>query len=72
MDSGMNCLIESFYRSIRQDDPLPIPYREILLTAKIMDAIFDQVRVGRPKGPSESQAHPVALAMSTQGSPTGA
>jgi predicted dehydrogenase len=67
MDSGMKCLIESFYRSIRHDDPLPIPYREILLTAKIMDAIFDQVRVGRPKGPSEFQAHPVALAMSTQG-----
>jgi predicted dehydrogenase len=72
MDSGMKCLIESFYRSIRQDDPLPIPYREILLTAKIMDAIFDQVRVARPKGPSEDQAHPVALAISMQENPTGA
>ncbi len=40
MDSGMKYLIESFYRSIREDAPVPIPYREILLTAQIMDAIF--------------------------------
>jgi predicted dehydrogenase len=44
MDSGMKHLIESFYGSIRQDTPVPIPYREILLTARIMDAIFDQLR----------------------------
>lgn len=43
MDAGMKILVESFYRSIREDRPAPIPYREILLTAKIMDAIFDQV-----------------------------
>jgi predicted dehydrogenase len=43
MDSGMKYLIESFYRSIRGSRPLPIPYREILLTAKIMDAIFAQL-----------------------------
>ncbi|MGC1296923.1 MAG: Gfo/Idh/MocA family oxidoreductase [Alloacidobacterium sp.] len=48
VDSGMKYLIESFYRSIRQDSPVPISYREILLTARIMDAIFDQVRVNRP------------------------
>ena len=47
MDSGMQCLIESFYRSIREGSPVPISYREIVLTARIMDAIFDQVRVGR-------------------------
>jgi predicted dehydrogenase len=44
MDAGMKVLIESFYRSIREGSPVPIPYREILLTAKIMDAIFDQLR----------------------------
>jgi len=44
VDSGMKYLIESFYRSIREDTPVPIPYREILLTAKIMDAIFDQLQ----------------------------
>jgi len=47
MDSGMKYLIESFYRSIREDAPVPIPYREILLTARIMDAIFEQVSAGR-------------------------
>jgi predicted dehydrogenase len=43
MKSGMKSLIESFYSSISQDLPVPIPYREILLTAKIMDGIFDQI-----------------------------
>ena len=43
MKSGMKYLIESFYRSINDDTPPPIPYREILLTARIMDAIFDQI-----------------------------
>jgi predicted dehydrogenase len=44
MDAGMKFLIESFYRSIREGTPVPIPYGEILLTARIMDAIFDQLR----------------------------
>src|SRR5439155_26443279 len=35
MKSGMKHLIESFYRAIIDDTPVPIPYREILLTAKI-------------------------------------
>ena len=43
MKAGMKYLIESFYRSILQDAPLPITYREILLTARIMDAIFSQL-----------------------------
>jgi len=43
MKSGMKFLIESFYHSISHDMPVPIPYREILLTAKIMDAIFSQL-----------------------------
>ena len=45
--SGMKYLIESFYRSIVQGTPVPIPYREILLTARIMDAIFDQLHARR-------------------------
>jgi predicted dehydrogenase len=44
MKSGMKYLIESFYRSIVEDGPAPIPSREILLTARIMDEIFDQLR----------------------------
>jgi predicted dehydrogenase len=43
MKSGMKFLIESFYRSIVDGDPLPIPYREIILTARIMDSIFEQL-----------------------------
>jgi predicted dehydrogenase len=42
-DFGMKELIERFYNSIRKGVPLPIPYREILLTARIMDEIFAQV-----------------------------
>jgi predicted dehydrogenase len=65
MDSGMRCLIESFYHSIRQDAPVPIPYREIVLTARIMDAIFDQVFAGRPRQSLDSQADLVALRSTT-------
>jgi predicted dehydrogenase len=49
MKSGMKYLIESFYRSIAEDAPLPIPYREILLTTRIMDAIFAQLGARRPQ-----------------------
>src|SRR5438552_7003873 len=41
MKSGMKYLIESFYRSIMRGTAVPIPYREILLTTRIMDSIFD-------------------------------
>jgi hypothetical protein len=44
MDFGKKYLIESFYRSIIDGTPVPIPYREILLTSKIMDTIFEQLR----------------------------
>ena len=39
----MKELIERFYNSIRKGSPLPIPYREIILTARIMDEIFAQI-----------------------------
>jgi predicted dehydrogenase len=42
-DFGMKELIERFYNSIRVAGPLPIPYREIILTARVMDEIFAQV-----------------------------
>lgn len=42
-DSGMKFLIEAFYRSIEEDSDTPISYREIRLTAKIMDEIFSQL-----------------------------
>jgi predicted dehydrogenase len=43
MNSGMRFLIQSFYQSVKEDAPLPISYREIILTAKIMDEIFKQI-----------------------------
>jgi predicted dehydrogenase len=43
MKAGMKYLIEGFYRSIVEGAPPPIPYREILLTSRIMDAIFVQL-----------------------------
>ncbi|HEX3627771.1 MAG TPA: Gfo/Idh/MocA family oxidoreductase [Verrucomicrobiae bacterium] len=42
-DAGMKELIEQFYHSIQSHGAPPIPYREILLTARIMDEIFAQV-----------------------------
>jgi predicted dehydrogenase len=66
MAAGIKCLIESFYRSIADDAPPPIPYREILLTARIMDRIFDQVGSTVPSTGRESRAaqQRVPLAMS--------
>jgi predicted dehydrogenase len=56
MKSGMKFLIESFYHSIAYGGPPPIPYREILLTARIMDLIFCQLETQAPlRGPGTSQ-----------------
>ena len=52
MKSGMKYLIEAFYQSIVRDIPPPIPYREIVLTSYIMDAIFEQLRAKRAAPPS--------------------
>jgi predicted dehydrogenase len=49
MKAGMKNLIESFYNSIVQGTPVPIPYSEILRTARIMDSIFDQLDAQRPQ-----------------------
>jgi hypothetical protein len=38
---GMKSLIEAFYGSISHRTAVPIPYREILLTATILDRIFE-------------------------------
>lgn len=46
MDAGKKYLFEAFYKSITDGTPVPIPYREIILTSRIMDTIFDQIRSG--------------------------
>ena len=60
--AGMHYLIESFYDSIRQGTPVPIPYREILATATIMDRIFAQLRAKRPQGQVALEPDVAALA----------
>ena len=61
-DSGMKNLIEEFYRSIENDTPAPIPYPEILRTARIMDSIFDQLRESAPgDAPEFRQAELAAI-----------
>jgi predicted dehydrogenase len=41
--AGMSNLLRSFYSSIRSNSEPPIPYNDILRTARIMDLIFDQL-----------------------------
>ena len=43
MEQGKKNLIAAFYRSISERGPLPIPYREILITARLMDSVFEQI-----------------------------
>lgn len=50
MDSGLRHLIQQFYHSIDNDAPLPIPYREIILTSRIMDSIFEQLGIQKRIG----------------------
>ncbi len=61
--SGMKYLIESFHRSIEANTPVPIPYREIILTARIMDDIFSQLSSNqdRPDAPVREPFHASAI-----------
>jgi predicted dehydrogenase len=43
VESGKKYLIEAFYHSIEHKKPVPISYREILLTSQIMDDVFRQL-----------------------------
>lgn len=43
-DEGRRTLLKHFYASITEGTPVPIPYREIVLTARIMDSIFSQLK----------------------------
>ena len=54
-DAGMKELIERFYRSIETGAPPPLPYREILLTARMMDEIFRQVYPSREIGEVDNE-----------------
>jgi predicted dehydrogenase len=54
-DFGMKELIERFYTSIRTGGQPPIPYREITLTARIMDEIFAQIYPTRERASVSEQ-----------------
>lgn len=56
-DAGMKELIERFYHSIRTGGSPPIPYREILLTARIMDEIFAQIYPHEAEGSPQPSEH---------------
>jgi predicted dehydrogenase len=56
-DFGMKELIERFYNSIRLKSDPPIPYREIILTARIMDVIFAQIYPARKRAPMSDQTN---------------
>ena len=45
MDYGMRYLIKAFHRSISDNEPLPMTYKEILTTARIMDSVFEQIKI---------------------------
>ena len=47
-DMALRTLIKSFHTSINYNLPLPLSYREILLTSKIMDKIFAQLNNHQP------------------------
>ena len=57
----MKHLIDTFYRSIQEDTPVPIPYREIILTARIMEAIFTQLAQGSQRQVGRQQGEEVPL-----------
>lgn len=42
--TALKYLIDSFYNSIANNTPLPLSYREILLTSIIMDEILSRLR----------------------------
>ena len=66
MDAGIKNLIEAFYRSIQFGGPVPIPYREILLTAAIMDEIFRQLYPIERTTSIKPEANRLAVAMSKE------
>lgn len=54
-DSGMKELVQRFHESIATGNPPPIPYREIQLTARILDEIFSQSRTNARKNPTKDK-----------------
>jgi predicted dehydrogenase len=49
-DSGLKNLIEAFYEAVRGRAELPVSYREILATSRMMDSVFDQINASSRVG----------------------
>ena len=45
--AGLNFLIDAFYESIRQDGPVPVPYRDMLKVAAMTEAVFARLHEDR-------------------------
>jgi len=60
-DFGMKELIERFYNSIRLRGEPPIPYREIILTSRIMDEIFSQIHCDSERQPGDRRQAPGSI-----------
>jgi predicted dehydrogenase len=67
VDSGIKYLIESFYRSIREGSRVPIPYGEIVRTARIMDSIFESLDFNSPEGKAALKAQSISSDMTAPG-----
>jgi hypothetical protein len=59
-DSGMTALVARFHDAVANSGPPPIPYREVLLTARLMDEIFAQMRRDGSNPTALSGARPLA------------
>lgn len=73
-EMGKKFLTESFYRSITEGTPGPIPPRQIWLTTWIMDQIFDQLAGAPAIAPARSSLPSLFAApagVSGQGKPAG-
>jgi len=66
-DTGLRRLMEKFYSAVSYGDPLPIPYREVLLTSRIMDDVFAQVLRDRDTRPASVLADTKGVAMYREG-----
>lgn len=55
MDDGKYHLFRAFYEAVENGLPVPIAYREIVLTSHIMDQIFAHVAAGRSRYAGEDE-----------------
>lgn len=61
MDAGLYNLTSAFYRAVAGRQGPPIPYREILLTSRLLDEIFSRIAPRRAEPPSRYDSRLSAL-----------